>query len=744
MENTKVLPYIPAVISKNWKLLSHNRPSVLRRAGTLVSVVAVLSHVQSIAQVTFQNVGPDVGLDYVGRSYGSSWGDIDGDGWMDLFMSCHQNKTEPFFKNDSIRIYRNVGGAAFDFTIYRLDDGNQSDFHGGVFFDHDNDGDQDLLLLTGGTKRNVFLRNDGDTHLEDRALDVGLALNKSRGRQGTLLDVNNDGLLDLIMNHQVPINPLGKNTVLMQAQAGPVYSVQSGAGFEQLQSTVSCISDLDGDGRADVVVVNMNGLDVYSFDEGGQFTLRAQVPITNVVDVAVADFNGDLMPDIFVARSLTQETDIRQANDSVIFASCEVGGQLAPCTGEFSTSGLVEISLLNSNGAPMDLHIGSDSILTNVHGTLLDPYYTTLLDPTDGALAGMQDLSSLPAGLRCAIGKPGGAWHFTVDGTGADRNTVILKIKSSAPITGFSSVGTPQPGEESRDLLLLNQGEYQFMESDDQAFALLEFSSSAIAGDLDNDMDIDLVVLATGRTGGRKCHLFENQGGGTFAVHENGWGLKGDVAGLSESITMVDYDNDGFLDLFVANGATAFFLDSAALQLYRNQGNANHWIALDLQGVQSNADGIGAVVTVVANGLHQVANRDGGIHTGCQNDKRLHFGLGDATVVDSIRVQWPSGVVDVVTGQQADTLLVLQEGTGATAGLAGAPGSISTDLALLMARDEVARVLVYDLRGRMVGQRQVNADWAWLRPGEWAAGMYLLYFQGHQGQVLAVRKYMAD
>ncbi|HMN05725.1 MAG TPA: CRTAC1 family protein [Flavobacteriales bacterium] len=704
----------------------------------------VLAAVQGTAQVTFQNVAPQVGLDYLGRSYGSSWGDIDGDGWMDLFMSCHQNKTEPFFKNDSIRIYKNLGGAGFDFSIYMLDDGHQSDFHGGIFFDHDNDGDQDLLLLTGGTKRNVFLRNDGGTHLVDRALEVGLGLNKSRGRQGTVLDVDNDGVLDLIMNHQAPFDPLGVGTVLMQALPGPVYAIRPDLGFAQLQSAVSCISDLDGDGRTDVVVANMVGLDIYSIDESGQFAVRNQISIPNVLDITIADFNGDLLPDIFVARGLTQVTDIRQANDSVILASCEVGPDLAPCTGEFSSDGMLEIGVLCVDIHPIDLHIGTDGLLPQVLGSLAEPYYTITLDPADVAVEGWQELSSLPPGLRCSFGKLGDAWHFMIGSTGPLKSTVIMQVRSTAPITGFSSVGTPQPGEESRDLLLLNQGEFQFQISEDPAFDLMEYSISAIAGDLDNDMDVDLVVLATGRTGGRKCHLYENLGDGTFAVHENGWGLKGDVAGISESITVADYDNDGFLDLFVANGGTAFFLDSAALQLYRNQANANHWTTIDLRGTQSNADGIGAVVTVFANGRHQVANRTGGVHVGCQDDRRLHFGLGDATVVDTIRVQWPSGVVDVFTGQQADAILVLEEGTGFSTGALQTPGQAMTDLASLIARGQVERVVVYDTQGRLVGQREAIAGREWPQPGELAAGMYLLYFQGHGGQVLAVRKYMAE
>src|SRR5690606_33951648 len=99
------------------------------------------------------------------------------------------------------------------------------------------------------------------------------------------------------------------------------YTIDSIHGFNVPSSVFSCISDLDGDGRTDVVVGVPDGLLLYSVDVAGNFTLESHLPISNVTDISIADFNGDLRPDIFVARGRTQDSDVAQFNDSAIHCS---------------------------------------------------------------------------------------------------------------------------------------------------------------------------------------------------------------------------------------------------------------------------------------------------------------------------------------------------------------------------------------------------------------------------------------
>jgi hypothetical protein len=620
-------------------------------------ILSIFSAATLYGQVTFENVSTVSGLTYQGRSWGSSWGDINGDGFMDLYMSCHQHRSEPYFTNDSIQLFLNNGDGQFDGTIYTLDDGEQSDFHGGVFFDQEGDGDQDMFLVTGGIRYEVFLRNDGGTHLNNVADELNLIFYNARGRQTTLLDANQDGMTDLLVNNQRVINPPGQGSVLMLAHPDSGFVMASNSGFNDPESRVSIISDLDGDGQTDICVVAGSYLKVYSLPGNGQFIEEGRLDIRNIVDVSIADFNGDLLPDIFVARGVIHETDIQLFNDSAVHASCNIGENTPPSSIAFRTEGPIEVVMSSEFYNSYNIHIGSDSTIQGADGRT-----TFTLDPAQAQ--GFPDTLAFSDGVQCSFGfLPDSTWKIEVRQTGpGEDDSILLEVKSSSPITDLTSVGMPPMDSTMRDMLLVNQGGFQFLPSNSPAFLLDEYSANVASGDLDNDMDIDIFVVSTGRAKNRKTHLYENIGNGEFTVHANGWGTKGDVAGIGDAVTVTDFDNDGFLDLFVTNGSTNVFLDSAGVDLYRNLGNGNNWIKLDLQGVQSNPDGFGARVILQANGVEQVRDMTGGIHLVCQDDPRLHFGLGAADSIDAITVYWPSGVVDVLEDPDVDQIMTIVEG----------------------------------------------------------------------------------
>jgi hypothetical protein len=132
-------------------------------------------------------------------------------------------------------------------------------------------------------------------------------------------------------------------------------------------------------------------------------------------------------------------------------------------------------------------------------------------------------------------------------------------------------------------------------------------------------------------------------------------------------VTTVDFDNDGFLDLFVATGGSEgrnFGLpsESGTYHLYHNIGNGNHWLEINLEGTKSNRDGIGALVYVTAGGVTQVRVQDGGVHHRGQNFQRLHFGLAKNTQIEKIRVQWPSGRVQLLDKIAPNQILQIKEG----------------------------------------------------------------------------------
>jgi hypothetical protein len=119
-----------------------------------------------------------------------------------------------------------------------------------------------------------------------------------------------------------------------------------------------------------------------------------------------------------------------------------------------------------------------------------------------------------------------------------------------------------------------------------------------------------------------------------------------------------DYDNDGDVDILVVN------LDDRPTLLRNDTTGSGHWITIGLAGVKSNRDGIGAAVRVTAGGRTQLGEiRSGGSYSS-QNDRRAHFGIGAAAMIDRVEIRWPSGLVDTASALAADRFYVAREGQG--------------------------------------------------------------------------------
>lgn len=118
---------------------------------------------------------------------------------------------------------------------------------------------------------------------------------------------------------------------------------------------------------------------------------------------------------------------------------------------------------------------------------------------------------------------------------------------------------------------------------------------------------------------------------------------------------VADLDNDGFLDIVVN------CRDQPPL-LLRNQGNANNWLVVDLVGVSSNRDGIGARVRVVTDsGVEQTGLVSAAGSYLSSGERRLHFGLGASESVQELEVTWPSGTVEDVGTVQAGQVVTIRE-----------------------------------------------------------------------------------
>jgi len=154
--------------------------------------------------------------------------------------------------------------------------------------------------------------------------------------------------------------------------------------------------------------------------------------------------------------------------------------------------------------------------------------------------------------------------------------------------------------------------------------------------------------------------LLRNLGNGRFADVSRESGLHDAPRQVGRGVAFDDLDNDGRIDVIVLNSRSA----PAVL---RNESPAgNHWLQIQLRGVKTNRDGVGARVRVVAGDLKQIDEVHSGRGYQSHWGSRLHFGLGKHDRIDRIEIHWIGGGVDVLRNVGVDRLLTITEGTAGT------------------------------------------------------------------------------
>jgi hypothetical protein len=180
--------------------------------------------------------------------------------------------------------------------------------------------------------------------------------------------------------------------------------------------------------------------------------------------------------------------------------------------------------------------------------------------------------------------------------------------------------------------------------------------------DYDNDGDLD-IFSANGTAEELILQyplLLENDGKGNFTdVGKNlGPYFRKERSGRAAAIW--DYDNDGDLDILVSH----VDLEANAVLLRNNSDNGNHWLGLILEGKEGPAAAIGARVTVRCGNQNFVRLNQWTTTYLTNNDPRVHVGLGTVDKIDQIEIRWSDGSVETFPGPAMDQYLVLQQGNG--------------------------------------------------------------------------------
>ena len=451
------------------------------------------------------------------------------------------------------------------------------------------------------------------------------------------------------------------------------------AGFDQLLevsfpgATGSAWADYDSDGDQDLLYSgdfttllanNGDGTFTHVGEASGILTTIAQNPMFDVVNSAAwGDYDNDGDPDIIMVAG--DFILLMENNGDGTFADITPGSGL-----KIEKGGTTSWVDFNNDGF-LDIHVGNGSLFQNngdktFHNVTQETGVTIITNmvwvdfDNDGDLDAINDESQLRndkgvftnlTGTTGIVNRAGG---FTSWGDYDNDQDLDLFINGNSGVS----------------VLYRNNGNGTFSDVTSTAGVTVTESRSATWADFDNDTDIDLFVTRP-TIKDDPYRLFRNNGDGTFTdIHQLanviiGRWIPGADPGFSAAWT--DFNNDGKIDLFVGNETYPDFL-------FENRGNGtgNHFLVLTLVGTNSNKSAIGARVTVVAGGITQIREVEGGANTS-QNSLPVEFGLGQAQQVDKITIRWPSGLIESTTKAIAvDQFLTLEEGTLHTVGVAEA------------------------------------------------------------------------
>ena len=478
---------------------------------------------------------------------------------------------------------------------------------GVVFFDYDGDGWLDLYFVNSAGPGALY-HNEGDGNFTDKTASAGVA-DSGYGLGTAAADYDGDGDLDLY------ITCYGPNILYRNEGDGRFTDATNEAGVagpdlvNPGMSTGAAFADYDGDGDLDLYVGNY-----------AKFRPELHEPCIRSGDIVV--YCG---PEAFEPQ---RDVFYRNEGDGTFVDITEQAGFLPAAAKELGS-----FFIDYDQDRDPDLYVAGDRTPNLLYRNDGDRFAEV------GAIAGVayNDMGKPLAGMGVDVGDydNDGLFDFFVTNYQWETNSLYRNLGNGffADITFQSGLGVPS---------------LQFL-----AWGTLFF-------DYDNDGDRDLFVanghlddnihLFDAVTYEQQNQVFRNEGQGRFADRSDQVGPGLALKQVSRGVAMGDYDNDGDLDLVVANN------NQPAVLLRNDGGNLNHWLSLRLVGNM-----VGAEVRVSSGDLTQVDVVRTGSSYLCQSALRPFFGLGDRTRIDQVEIRWPSGKVQHLRDVAVDQLLTVYE-----------------------------------------------------------------------------------
>ena len=492
---------------------------------------------------------------------------------------------------------------------------------GGVWLDVDDDGWQDIVLVNSsawpgqGTSDThaMLYRNNGDGTFADISAGSGLDV-PLYGFGGAAGDFDNDGQTDLY------ITALGPNRLLRGQGDGTFVDVTEASGTGDPGFSTSAVwFDYDNDGYLDIFVANYvewtPEIDLYCTLDG--------------------ETKSYCTPESYQGQSSTLFHNLGNGTFEDVSVSAGVSNPSAKAL----SASMFDV---NSDGW-MDLFVTND--------TQPNQLFQNQGDGTFDDIAVVAGVAFSEAGIARA-----GMGVDAADFDGSGHPSLIIGNFSNEMMALYHNEGNglfideaPRSALGRGTLLTLTFGCF-FFDYDLDGWLDVFAANGHVADDIEQ--------VQSRVTYAQRPQLFHNDGRGRFEeiVDEAGDALQQPM--VARGAAYADYDNDGDLDILMTS-------NGGAPRLLRNDGgNTNNLLRVKTVGTESNRDGIGARVEVTVAGQSRWQMVKTGSSYASQSEVPLTFGLGNETSVERLRVSWPSGQVDEVTGLAANEFLVIEEGRG--------------------------------------------------------------------------------
>ena len=496
---------------------------------------------------------------------------------------------------------------------------------GCAWIDYDQNGLLDLYLVNGAATRvyapkqslrSALYRNNGDGTFTDVTAKAGVGGEGLFGMGVAVGDYDNDGYPDLFV--------LGYDRCILYHNNGDgtFTDITAHAGVTNSGRWASSAAwfDYDNDGRLDLVIANY-------VDWSPERNFYCGDPGPGMRSYCHPDDYHGQPPTLFHNNGNGTFTDVSKSSG----LGLKGGNGLGVVTFDYDNDGWQDIFIANDHMPNYLFHNNRDGTFREV-----------------GYLAGVS--VSADGQFEAGMGTD------AADTTGSGRLDLIVAHLDMQLARIYQNLGD----QTFEDATLRSKLSYA-------TYHISTFGTRFM--DYDNDGARDL-FLANGHVldNIERYHadtkyaepkmMFRNTGHGIFENVSDRLGADFLTPRVSRGAAVGDFDNDGDLDILVNNcGQTP--------QLLRNDGgNANRWLEILLVGTKSNRDAVGARVKVTVGDLVLYDQRKGGMSYQSAQDPRLHFGLGQRSMVDLIEIMWPSGSTTKLSKIKADQIIAIKEGAG--------------------------------------------------------------------------------